>query len=698
MESFTSKFSIRKRFLSSDIGASLFQNAKVKANATAILLGLILLAAAALRLTGVDWDDYQHHHPDERHITWIATTIEWPASWATAFIPSESSFNPYYWPPDASSEGIVVLQDEPRKFAYGHLPLYLGVAAARLVERVGPWLVPFFPAKGLLAQDILNGAGLIEFKHLTAVTRALTALFDTGTVLLVYLLGRRVYGTAVGLLAAAFLAVSVTHIQLAHFFAFDSYMTFFTVAAVYFLVRSWPQEQSTKSAASARFASLPPASFFVAAVCVGLAVGSKFAAILLVVPLAVAVWWGPAARREWHFVTAVAIAFLAFALTNPFSLLDFTCEVITPAVQLGPIAVPALDWRSCFLENISTQGAMVRGDIDLPFTRQYSGTLSYLYYVEMQLRWGLGLLLGLVAFAGFAWTLGRATRQLWLRWQTREDTPLPASFLIHAWTIPYFLSTGAFHVKFMRYFQPLIPFLVLYGAAMLWYVGRKQKAVWRYLAFLVVLLFTTLYALSFVNLYGDPHPWNAASGWIYANIEPGSVILSEQWDDALPVTMEVDGQQRLRTEYRDEQLRWLTGTGEQDDEEKLMRNLELLAESNYLTILSSRNYGVLPRLPGRYPISSQYHPLLFAGALGYEPVFVMTRTPHLFGFHLKPDRFSWPGLQPPAPVADYLAAMPGITGGRADESFLVYDQPLVIIFENTGGLTAVEMARQFDLD
>ncbi|MEJ2749717.1 MAG: hypothetical protein P8183_17690, partial [Anaerolineae bacterium] len=169
------------------------------------MLALILLVAAGLRLTGIDWDGYHHYHPDERYITWVATTIEWPDDWRTALQPHESSFNPYYWPPDAASEGIVVKQDQPRDFAYGHVPLYLGVAATRLMERLRG-LASLFPTNWLFTRDILNGAGLAEFYQLTAVARALTALIDTATVWLIYLLGRRLVGVGTGLLAAAFLA------------------------------------------------------------------------------------------------------------------------------------------------------------------------------------------------------------------------------------------------------------------------------------------------------------------------------------------------------------------------------------------------------------------------------------------------------------------------------------------------------------
>jgi hypothetical protein len=200
------------------------------------LLLFVLLIAAVLRLTGLDWDDYHHYHPDERYITWVATTIERPSSLVTALDPTQSSLNPFYWSPDAESSGIVVLQDEARKFAYGHVPLYLGVMATRLAEWLGPRLTPVLPADWLFVRDVLNGSNSIEFRHLTAVSRALTALTDVATVFVIFLLARRLYSTAVGLLAAAFLAINVMHIQLAHFFTSDPFLTFFVVTAVYFMV------------------------------------------------------------------------------------------------------------------------------------------------------------------------------------------------------------------------------------------------------------------------------------------------------------------------------------------------------------------------------------------------------------------------------------------------------------------------------
>ncbi|MCB8917817.1 MAG: glycosyltransferase family 39 protein [Ardenticatenaceae bacterium] len=658
----------------------------------------VLLIAAALRLTGLDWDGYNHYHPDERYITWVATTIEAPTDWRTALNPAGSTFNPFYWPAGAVSEGIEVLQDQPRSFAYGHLPLYLGVAATRLVESVAPVLRDRLPAGWLLTRDLLNGAGMIEFRHLTAVARALTGLVDVATVALVFGLGRALFGTPAGLLAAAFLALNVMHIQLAHFFVVDPYLTLFTVAALLLLVLAVQRPGRGRTI-----------YLLLAAVSIGLAVGSKFSAAMLFLPLAVTLWLDRSltSRQFWLRLAGLALlAGLVFFASNPFAVLDWSCPVVTPAGQWGPLRLPALDWRSCYLENVARQGAMVGGELDAPFARQYTGTWPYLYPIEMQLRWGMGPLLGGLAFAGFAWAVWRGVCGAVAWWQSRHD-PLAfrprvagfqtAEWIVLAWTVPYFLTTGAFFVKFMRYLQPLTPFLMVYAAGMVWQWRPRGRSWPRVVLAGVTLLVTGLYALSFVNMYAQPHPWTAASQWIYAQVPAGALILSEQWDDALPTSLVDDELLRSRYEYRSAELTWLSGADAQDDRAKLEANLTLLAAADYVTLISNRVYGVVPRLPARYPLSSQYAQLLFDGRLGYEVVYVSGRFPSLGGFSLKPDSFGWPGLVPPRPVADYLAGVGGVTPGRADESFTVYDQPLTMVLRNTGRMTVAEMLAQFAL-
>jgi hypothetical protein len=589
----------------------------------------------------------------------VATTIEWPASLASAPAPRDTSLNPYSWSPDASSEAIEGLQDRLRTIAYGHLPLYLGVAATRLVEQVAPALRRLLPAGWPLTADLLNGARANEFRHLTAVARALTALVDVGSVALIFFLGRRLYGPAVGLAAAAFLAANVMHVQLAHFFTVDPFLTFFTVAAVTIMASMAQPEIEGRALAG---------HVFLAGAAIGLAIGSKFSAVLLFLPLLVVFWLrrrGGQSAGGRHLLLAVAAAVAAFALTNPFAILDWTCEVITPPLDVGPVAVPALDWRSCFLDNITRQSAMIRGGNDFPFTRQYVGTAPYVYPILMQLRWGMGPLLGLAAFGGFAWVLWRG-----MRWAMEQRAPAKERQTIDvsrpevavlAWTLPYFLLTGSFSVKFMRYLAPLTPFLMLYAAAWILSLRRARlrfawlRSAWlRFAALGLVFVTTVLYAFSFVAMYGTPHPWVSASRWIYDNVDPGALILSETWDDPLPSSMDVDGRFHNRHVYNFQEVNLLSGSGPEDDRLKLQSNLSRLAQADYLSLSSNRGYGVVPRLPDLYPLSSEYYRLLFSGALGYEAVYVTGRSPRLGSLRIWPQRFA--GLAT-LPVQDLEASV-----------------------------------------
>ena len=59
-----------------------------------ILLILILLAGAYFRFTGLDWDQNQHLHPDERFLTMVETSIAPVDSLSQYFDTQTSTLNP----------------------------------------------------------------------------------------------------------------------------------------------------------------------------------------------------------------------------------------------------------------------------------------------------------------------------------------------------------------------------------------------------------------------------------------------------------------------------------------------------------------------------------------------------------------------------------------------------------------------------
>lgn len=667
-------------------------------------LAAILLLSLVLRLTGIDWDGYYHLHPDERYIVWVGTTIEWPENWKTAFDPVQSTFNPFYWPPDAESKGIQVSRSEPRDFAYGHWPLYLGVAAGHLLVKCSTW-AERLPESWTLLRDLCNASGRIEYTHLLVVGRALSALVDTVTVWLVFLIGRRLFNPLAGLIASAFLTLSVMNIQSAHFFITDPFLSAAVAASVYWMVRRVQSRRKWPG--------------WIAGGMVGLAVGAKFSAIMLVLPLAIAIGWKRVppvvALGGWkhklgrlllwlkrfapEFATSLVVGLIVFALTNPFALLDNTCQL-----SMGPYEIPFIHFKigemtvnSCYLENIGTQGGMVRGSSRIPFTFQYIGTQPYGYFLGQMFKWGLGAPLTIVGFCGLLWGI----------WQALQTWPRRSLVVVLYWALPFFLVTGSFQVKFLRYLLPLTPFLAVLGAG--WLVAKwpelaskeRPRRRWKIsdlaspLALAVTLGLTALWAIAFVGQYrAARHPWIEASTWIYENIPSGSTLANEHWDNALPLSLTSDDWKSSSPSFKDWQARWYyveDPLRSVENRVSLSSELEQLAGTDYVILSSNRLYGVIPKIVWRLPESAAYYRLLFSGDLGFDLVYWNGRYPTLGSLSIQDDTFAWPHLKAPDGLAEWKPTRFSLNLGPADESFTVYDHPLVMIFENRGRLGAAEM-------
>ena len=206
---------------------------------------------------------------------------------------------------------------------------------------------------------------------------------------------------------------------------------------------------------------------------------------------------------------ALLLAFAAFLVTSPYAVLD---------------------WVNFIQATLVDQGRMVRGIDDIPYTRQYRNTVPYLYFIQQQVVWGMGLPLGLIAVAGSVWALGKA---FLLRAR-------PGELIVWVWLAPYFGITGAFLAKFNRYMSPVLPFVLLFAAglvAWLWQLGAKRQLrlaarLPAALLFIVAVGGGLFWSLTYVNgVYAHEHTWITASRWVYANAPSGSVILWEAWDE-----------------------------------------------------------------------------------------------------------------------------------------------------------------------
>jgi hypothetical protein len=241
--------------------------------------------------------------------------------------------------------------------------------------------------------------------------------------------------------------------------------------------------------------------------------------------------------------------------------------------------------------------------------------------------------------------------------------------VLAAWALPFFAFTGALYAKFPRYWLGLTPVLAIYGAWALLSLVRRAR---RLAVFLIraTLGYSFVFCLAFVGLYSAPHPWLAASEWIYESVPRGSVLAVEQWDHPLPVGV-IGGYDYDVRELPvfDEDV----GSGSAGKWEAMEA---ILADADYVVIASRRGYATLARWPERYPLMARYYRRLFGGDLGFEPMACFGRYPHLGPLALQDDPTA--GLPFTLPDACWPAL--SLNPGRLDESFVVYDHPQVVIF------------------
>ncbi len=687
------------------------------------LLAALLLTALSLRLYGIDWDGGHGFHPDERSFYLRADDMfrtltagpgyerrlaEWPGMepgipGLRAFLSAERSpLNPHWFP-------------------LGSVLIYALVLVRSVAELFTDW-------------------GALDMRF---AGRTLAALADTGSVAMLYLIGRRMYGRWTGLLAAALVTFAVIHIQHAHFYRPEPFTVLTSLAALWAMLRFVDGRRVLDAALLGAL--------------VGLAMTPKVSVAPMLAPLALSFLWVAKDRVGgiWSDLTVPAAVRMApmlllsggcalavFALATPYALLDF----------------------GAFIGDIKQQTAMARDAWTFPFARQYIETPAFLYQIRQVAVWGVGLPLGIALWLAAPFTA-------WMAW--RGGRTQRGDLLLLAWAVPAFVFLELFEVKFLRYVFPLVPFYLLMTARMLtaaisWGQESRRRAVvaerfdpvdapfseewhatpptvgddvifdeplvgdapfseewhatpplagasvsslpspkaprmpsplrrcvdrWALSAGVALLVVTlagaVLYAVAFVSIYSRPHTAVTASEWINNNVPLGARIINggSFWDERVPDL----GRYHV----------WTFPAYELDSETtKIPELVEQLASSDYLVFYSNRAYGSVARLPDRYPHSAAFYRELFAGRLGYRLERAFTSYPSLAGVSLRDDPYGRAGLSaPPLAGTDADDGQPGgavISLDYADENVIGYDHPQVLVFRNVQRFSVEDLRERID--
>jgi hypothetical protein len=171
----------------------------------------------------------------------------------------------------------------------------------------------------------------------------------------------------------------------------------------------------------------------------------------------------------------------------------------------------------------------------------------------------------------------------------------------------------------------------------------------------------------FSSIYLHKNSRVEASEWIYKNVPNGTSILSEHWDDALPLPMTTD----FSKQYNGAQL----PVFDQDTQDKWKVMNDLLNKSDYYIVSSNRGWGSITTVPQKYPLMSKFYKDLFASSCHPERRNVKRSEGEGSVCFKKIKEFtSYPKLE----IGNWKLE---IDDHWADESFTVYDHPQVFVFK-----------------
>jgi 4-amino-4-deoxy-L-arabinose transferase-like glycosyltransferase len=317
--------------------------------------------------------------------------------------------------------------------------------------------------------------------------RLLTAILGAATVPVTWTIGRRLGGTALGLVAAALVAVCYLLVRDSHALKPDVPIALGVLASLW-LLACYAEAPSTRLAVWAGIA-------------IGLTTAFKYNGILLLVPAYLADQMTPDGRRWRVLPTRTGwllglVAVGSFLLLDPHMVTDFARTYQTYLVAkwnvyvTRPESMPPPD-----------AGLVARAWL---FVR----TRSFGYHLAFSLRRGCGLAIALATPVALAATLRRGAH--------------PMLRLSAVFAILYFVVAGASPVRLARYFTPIVPILLVLIADLVVTAARRVPARWRAPA---IALATVVLAVE---------PFRDAIGFDRVAAQTDTRVLTTEWLSHLP--------------------------------------------------------------------------------------------------------------------------------------------------------------------
>lgn len=328
-----------------------------------------------------------------------------------------------------------------------------------------------------------------------------TAILGALSVILVYILAKKLFKKEIGLIAAFYAAVNYRHVLSSTLSLADAPASFFALLSVIF---------STRIVKNTSFLN-----YMVAGVGLGLAFSAKY--FIYVLPtlffchlIAQLQTKGKTLVKKMllvifspQLVVALCVSVVVFFLINPFLITDYKVA------------------QSQLTLNANRYGGILSlSDISYVLSRQVN--LFPLYYL---FKFGLGELMSFTLILGFFYALFRYT-----------VNTLIISSVVLPFLFSFLLLSGTPNV---RNYASIIPFLLIFPAVLTYDAAKKISSKAKYVPFVCLLLALTLgyHSLknSFLssNFFSKTNNFVSLSDWILTEI-PDNSILVKSWGVPFP--------------------------------------------------------------------------------------------------------------------------------------------------------------------
>jgi hypothetical protein len=424
----------------------------------AIIITLLLVAGFIFRIVGIDFGLPQLFHPDE------------PALVNRAY-------------------HMVVSGDlNPHFFNYPSLVIYL---------LYGVFSLQHFIFGSLTRTDL----------YLTA--RIVVAIMGTITILLTYLIGRKLYNNEIGIIAAAFIAFTPLAVNDSHYATVDVPLMFFVTLAflaICYLIHT----------GSLRW-------YVLSGIFIGLSAAAKYNGALMGLVLLVAFLlrirlYTKKSRRPIFeefkkLLAAYCATAITFAISSPYIILD----------------------HSKSIKDIMFEINHMRAGHGVLFSET---PIGYIHHLQTSLYSGLTPVLELISILGLILIVYTVFRK------DSKGKNVTAGILILTWVLSYYAIIGSWEVKFPRYVIPLLPFLALSAAYFTYWISQKGSLLiqergvkwdkkyqtWILSALTLSCLVFPVYAsLNVDATFTTKDTREAALDWIDTHLPSNSVIVREAY-------------------------------------------------------------------------------------------------------------------------------------------------------------------------